>query len=207
MPYRVLDLFCCAGGSAMGLHRAGFEVVGVDIVNQPEYPFTFIKADVFKIKGLQTHFDWVWASPPCQGYSRTRALHDKVHFDSIPPTRELLNRLKLPYILENVVDARKHLINPFQLCGSMFDLPIRRHRLFETNMPLHVQQRCKHKRGTYNITICGHDFNRTQGQHALGITHITRQWHLAQAIPPAYSYAIGNAVHKYLDRQAVKNFI
>ena len=68
---RLLDLFCGAGGAAMGYHRAGFdEIIGVDIAAQPRYPFTFVQADALEyVAEHGGEFDAIHASPPCQGYS------------------------------------------------------------------------------------------------------------------------------------------
>ena len=135
---RVLDLFCCAGGAAMGLHRAGFEVVGVDLEPQKRYPFEFHQADAlaFPLDG----FDFIWASPPCQGYTEmrhapgARASAPRL----IPQVRERLAATGLPWCIENVEDAAWDMRDPVTLCGSMLGLgaqgcQLRRHRLFETN--------------------------------------------------------------------------
>jgi hypothetical protein len=47
---RLLDLFCCAGGAGLGYSRAGFEVVGVDISDQPNYPFEFLRHDAMALE-------------------------------------------------------------------------------------------------------------------------------------------------------------
>ena len=111
---RALDLFCCAGGAGMGLHRAGFEVVGVDIVPQPRYPFEFHQADALTYP-LES-FDFVWASPPCQVHSITASLHRhrvRKHLDLIAPVRARLAASGAPYVIENVMGAP--LLNPIML--------------------------------------------------------------------------------------------
>src|SRR5262245_41316846 len=116
MP-RLADLFCGAGGAGMGYHRLGFEVVGVDIKPQPNYPFEFHQADAltFPLEG----FDAVHASPPCQHASALSVMANAGEYpDLIPPTRERLIASGLPYVIENVVGAV--LIGPFTLCGASF---------------------------------------------------------------------------------------
>jgi len=145
---RALDLFCGAGGAGMGLHRAGFEVTGVDIVPQPRYPFAFVQADALAPPVRLSDFDLVWASPPCQHYSwasgkaRNRG---KVYPDLIAPTQDLLRAWGGKYVIENVVPAGRRLREPFTLCGLTFGLGVVRHRVFETNFfvlePLHVDCR------------------------------------------------------------------
>lgn len=143
---RLLDLFCGAGGAAMGYSRAGFEVVGVDIKPQPNYPFEFFEDDALNFVSDRLQGDCLWwrgvpftaihASPPCQRYStatKRNGTQDE-HPDLIGPTRELLKATGLPYIIENVVGAP--LWNPQLLCGASFDLTVdgyalKRHRLFE----------------------------------------------------------------------------
>lgn len=129
----------------MGYHRAGFDVIGVDVNPQPNYPFEFVQADAL---GFLRHpaiygngwkdieqFDAIHASPPCQAHSsiakqiRKLGKTQREHPDLVPQTRELLQATGLPYVIENVVGAPLH--SPIQLCGSSFGLNVRRHRLFE----------------------------------------------------------------------------
>lgn len=213
---RALDLFCGAGGVAMGLHRAGFEVTGVDINPQPNYPFAFIQDDALDyLEGLifdrtTTRYDFIWASPPCQAYSvgTTYPGARETHPDLIPATRELLEASGLPYVIENVPGAP--LQAPTRLCGVMFDLRVVRHRNFESNFPMWAPKHIKHhppierpaldgtdrivKRSWY-MTVAGHgghsnSYKLEDWQAAMEIDWMTKA-ELVEAIPPKYSEFIG----------------
>ena len=141
-----IDLGCCAGGASMGLSRAGFELLGVDIEPQPEYPFRFIQADALEFDFSAA--DFVWASPNCQPFSVGTAgirKQGKVYPDWLPQIRQRLQQSGLPYIIENVPGAP--LLNPIRLWGQQFGLSLVRCRLFESNLlllappPPHPNQR------------------------------------------------------------------
>ena len=221
---RLLDLFSGAGGCAAGYHRAGFDVVGVDIKPQPRYlasgASAFVQADALEY--LAEHgrdFDAIHASPPCQGYSRLRHLpwlKGRSWPLLIEPCRELLNASGRPWVMENVEDAP---LGGIVLCGQMFNLPVYRHRRFETSVlifqPDHtphrhvigsgrmLNDRRKAGRGTLNagsqkgawgqspiVTVAGGQFRKDLGEKALGIDWMSKA-ELAQAIPPAYTEWIG----------------
>jgi len=205
---RVLDLFCGAGGAAMGYHQAGFEVVGVDIKNQRNFPFEFHKADAlgFPLEG----FDLIHASPPCQAYSITGNLaraqgNKQSEIDLVEPTRQRLIESGIPYIIENVMGAP--LIDPIMLCGSSFGLKVRRHRLFESSFPL-TSLSCDHKGQGRPVGVYGSKNDdipqggrtaRTleEGQEAMGIDWMP--WsNLVLSIPPAYTKFIGEQAKEYL---------
>src|SRR5262245_31065006 len=128
----ILDLFCGAGGASMGYFRAGFDVVGVDNMPQPRYPFSLIEADVREFFGDAVGLGGVQAvhaSPPCQRWIRTGMIDKEQYEDLLTPLRPFLEVCGLPYVIENVPDAP--LRPDVQLCGSMFGLSVRRHRIFE----------------------------------------------------------------------------
>jgi DNA (cytosine-5)-methyltransferase 1 len=131
---RLLDLFCGAGGAAMGYHRAGFEVVGVDIEPQPLYPFRFIKADAMCMS--PGGFDAIHASPPCQGYSTMSNRHGSDVAQLIDAVRAKLEWSGKPYIIENVPGAKAHMRSPIRMHGGQFGLNLYRPRLFESNILL-----------------------------------------------------------------------
>jgi DNA (cytosine-5)-methyltransferase 1 len=200
---RLLDLFCGAGGAAMGYHRAGFEVVGVDLRPQPRYPFTFHRGDAltYPLAG----FDAIHASPPCQRYSVQTKQNGTManHPDWIAAVRQRLQAAGVPYVIENVPGAPLH--NPIVLCGSMFGLErLRRHRLFECPMIAQpAQPTCRHERQHDCISVTGHagGTSRRDGGARFASTAIWREimgidWmtgkELAEAIPPIYTQYLGN---------------
>jgi DNA (cytosine-5)-methyltransferase 1 len=206
---KLLDLYCKAGGASKGYADAGFEVTGVDIKKQKRYPYTFIQADCLELMqdlDFLRSFDAIAASPPCQTHSRTKHLRDAQgkgtdKVDLIPQTREKLIESGVPYVIENVPGAP--LINPIQMCGSSFGLKVRRHRLFESNLPL-IGSVCDHKSqgkpvGIYGsmrdeIPKGGHTAKSIEeARQAMGIDWML--WgDLVEAIPPRYTYEIGKQV-------------
>lgn len=159
---RLLDLFCGAGGAAMGYHRAGFDVMGVDIAPQPHYPFEFHQLDAMAmcqdrlircwhegggstLPGRSTvclgHFDAIHASPPCPAYSVVTPDRSK-HPDLYGPTRDRLAASGLPWVIENVIGAPYR--SGIVLCGSMFGLRVRRHRNFEMSHAMFCPP-CRHR--------------------------------------------------------------
>lgn len=213
----LVDFFCKAGGAAMGYYRAGFRVVGVDIDPQPNYPFEFIQGDALEVleemadgTSAFSGVEAIHASPPCQHASSLRHLSpDKEYPNLIPPTRELLERIGKPYIIENVQGA--DLRDPIRLCGSSFGLRIRRHRLFEVSgfRPVLVPPCAHHwqqdriypalngedrkrggRSGIMGVYGNGGDKRADLWPEAMGIGWMTRD-ELTQAIPPAYTEWIG----------------
>jgi C-5 cytosine-specific DNA methylase len=207
----LLDLFCGAGGAAVGYHRAGFDVVGVDIEPQPNYPFEFYQWDA--LEGLQERIDWIaefadviHTSPPCQHHTtlaKGNNNNQDAHPDLIVRTRELLQATGLPYVIENVPSAPLH--NPITLCGEMFGLDVIRHRLFESNtllvQPPHVPHRgrvagWRHGKkfdGPY-VAVYGDGGGKgslPDWQRAMGIDWMTTKAELAESIPPAMTEYIG----------------
>lgn len=206
---KLLDLFCCAGGAGAGYHRAGFEIVGIDINPQPRYPFQFIQGDALNLNPeFIATFDAIHASPPCQSYSdlakRNRNAHEWPRL--IEPVRELLIKTGLPYIIENVDGAP--LIDAVVLCGTMFPkLRVLRHRLFEANFTILTPPHQKHpkvhtfdrRKAHYGKTDEWKDFVQVTGggnctlaaaKEAMGIDWMTKN-ELNEAIPPAYTEFIG----------------
>lgn len=203
---RILDLFCCAGGAAKGYADAGFEVVGVDIDPQPNYPYEFHQADAltYPLDG----FDAIHASPPCQGYSTQTADKSK-HPRLIGPVRERLQAAGVSYVIENVEGARRELRNPIRLCGSSFGLDVRRHRYFESNVLL-LAPPCDHawqtrrfrsldmsmvKAGRLACVVGVHGHLNYPGEFALRQAAMGIDWmpndRLVEAIPPAFTEHIG----------------
>lgn len=215
---RLVDLFCHGGGAAVGYHAAGFDVTGVDIAPQPHYPFTFIQADVFDLDpAFLLGFDVLHASPPCQAYSAaTPTARRADHADLIAPVRDLLTAAVAEpggpwaYVIENVPGAPLH--RPVTICGDSLRLGVRRHRLFESNLPLYGTA-CWHDRPAPPVPVYGtygqragrqpdHDqdprpaHTTDQARAAMGIDWLP--WPaLTQAIPPTYTHWLGVQLHAH----------
>jgi DNA (cytosine-5)-methyltransferase 1 len=224
---KLLDLFCCQGGAGVGYQRAGFDVYGIDIDLQPNYPLSFQRGDALVTLdwlnaggSLDFHrkdgmverlaladFAAAHASPPCQAYSTITPDPDQ-HPRLIEPTRAGLIATGLPYVIENVAGARKELHHPAMLCGSSFGLGVRRHRFFESNVPM-LTPPCAH--GTaVPIGVYGDHAERavtptrpngtSRGVRAATVAEASESlggvewmtWHgMRECVPPAFTEYIG----------------
>lgn len=217
---KMLDLFCGAGGAAMGYHLAGFqeirfqEIHGVDIKPQKHYPFTFHQGDALKY--LVEHgreYDFIHASPPCQAYSvasNQMRIAGKEYPDLVKATIDLLERSGKVWIVENVPQAPMQGVT---LCGTMFGLGVFRHRIFASNVFLLVPDHLPHKGhigdGEF-FQVCGWGGlgkgkggrvdrgHISQWRKAMGISWMSAK-EITQAIPPAYT--------KFLGRQILENWL
>lgn len=213
---RILDLFCCAGGAGVGYSRVGFEVVGVDIKPQPNYPLPFIQADALALDPkFLALFDALHASPPCQPYSDLAKRNGNA--DEWPrliePVRALFVRSGLPYVIENVEGAP--LLDPVVLCGTMFPkLRVLRHRLFEANFEIVPPPHKKHpkvhtfdrRKSHFGKTDEWKDFVQVTGggncslaaaREAMGIDWMTKG-EINESIPPAYTRLVGRHLLRHL---------
>ena len=212
---KLLDLFCGAGGASKGYAMAGFEVHGVDLKHGKRYPYTYLRADaldVLRDDEFIQQFDVIHASPPCQTFSITQHLRNAQgnttsRLDLLEPVRNLLLASGKPYVIENVKGAP--LIHPAQVCGSSFNLKVRRHRLFESNMAVKGTV-CKHKEqgkpvGIYGsmrdeIPQGGHTAKTMeQANESMGIDWMIWK-ELVEAIPPLYTEYIGKQLMERLSK-------
>lgn len=208
---KALDLFCGAGGASMGLHQAGFDVWGIDIAEQPRYPFEFCCHDVLG-GTVPAGIDFVWASPPCQAFTayRRRTGHVPDYPNLITAVREILDNWGGLYCIENVPGAP--LRDPIQLCGSSFGLDVRRHRIFECNWGIEAPA-CDHAWQTPRFPQATNRKNLRRTvevgvwripldvqRQAMGIDWMELH-ELSQAIPPAYSEFIGKEAIRAMGRE------
>ena len=212
---RILDLFCGAGGSAVGYHRAftaagyAVEITGVDTVPQPRYPYHFCQADAmtFPLDG----YAFIHASPPCQDHSIASNGHESHGTGWIlPATYKRLTTQQTPWVIENVGTAKMR--HPLMLCGSMFGLNIVRHRLFDSSHLLYPAGTCKHT--GLEVTVCGHGTpswtkkrlgrnpSIIEKRKAMGIDWMNRN-ELSQAIPPIYTEWLGMQIVNVIAQEAV----
>lgn len=223
MSLRILDLYCKAGGAALGYHQAGFDVVGVDIEPQPHYPFDFIQSDALTVDLCWSDFDAIHASPPCQDHSALSSMAGTHNTGwLLEATRELLETTGLPYVIENVMGAPMR--GDVILCGTMFGCTIDnaelwRHRQFEVGGGWqldHWLPQCAHGQRRHVLGVYGHadgeDVDRHRRRTRRGWTGSTSQraevmgigWmtsaELAQAIPPAYTKWIGSQLITHLEQ-------
>lgn len=215
----LLDLFCGAGGATQGYVNAGFDVIGVDLNPQPNYPHPFVQEDALALlralprggrievggrEFSRWDFEAVHASPPCQGYSNMSNCRPGLA-DSYPrligPVRDLLDEWGLPWVIENVPLARSEMREPVTLCGFMFGRELYRHRLFEVgggwtfdqpDHPAHTVPASKagHWRPGTIMSVAGHVAPVAKAREVMEIDWTTRE-ELAEAIPPYYAEYVG----------------
>lgn len=199
---RILDLCCGEGGASMGYYRAAskylaasnIQIVGIDLRKMKRYPFSFIQADCLKLDyDFLLEFDFIHASPPCQAYSQLSHMA-KTDMDKsiLPRMLTTLEAAGKPYVVENVPLAP--IRADIQLDGSMFNLALKRRRIFQTNLRSAAYPvRTSFRENTGIVTVAGNAATLEAASKAMGINWMSKKG-IMQAIPPVYTEWIFNQV-------------
>jgi len=205
---RLLDTYCCQGGASMGYYLAGFEVEGVDLSPQPRYPFPFHQGDAVEFIREHGHkYDVITGSPTCRRWTNAQKIRGNEHPDLITPTREAMQEVAKPYVIENVEGAAAAMTDPLLLCGAMFGLKTYRHRLFESSLPLGTRLHPRHlaplakmgrpvREGEF-MHVVGNFTDAARARQVMGMPWASRDG-LREAIPPAYTLFLGEQVARLL---------
>lgn len=190
---KILDLFCKAGGASYGMFWVDplhIDITGVDIEAQRNYPFKFIQSDFREID--LSNYDFIWASPPCQKFSRSTP--DKtIHTNLIPACRSLLNSAGCDYVIENVPCSP--LNTSLKLRGEMFNLNFRKERWFETSFFI-LSPGTSRLKPKYTISGNSNSYDRNW-KISIGMEWINYK-EFKNAVPPEYSYYI---LKNYFEQQ------
>lgn len=219
---KALDACCGVGGATKGLQRAGFDVTGIDIADQPDYcGDLFIQGDAVEYVAKHGHkYDFILAGWPCQAANPLTTGTNKGKFSYpqlIPGGREAMESTGKPWIIENTAGApiRKDLTlngDMFQEADGTYRLGVFRPRFFECSPGLVIPQPVgprKASRGRVRgwrhgeyfdgpyVAVYGNGGGKgsvAEWQDAMGIHWTTNRKSLAEAIPPAYTEYIGTHV-------------
>lgn len=184
-----------------------------------------------ELLGLED-FSVLAGSPPCQAFSIStssiRSTEDgkKKYKDFVGVTRERFIASGLPYTIENVPGAPLIPEKTIVLCGSQFDmtaidldgtlLHLRRHRQFESNIPLAIPKPCEHKKeqviaGSYGGAqrtregakkrAGGYVPDKSVQAELLGISWMPEAA-MHQAIPPIFARHVGKQVLKHIKKNS-----
>lgn len=203
--FRLLDLFCCEGLAHDGYVQAGFSLVGIDIERRPNYPSEFWQMDALSLNYEDlAKFDAIHASPPCQAYAVSTAqarAKGRVYPDLYRETKRMLVASGLPFIIENVRSSP--IRGGLCLCGTMFNMGVFRHRVFESNFQL-VKPALPCTCGQHSIdevdyfTVGWGTCTKAQGLRAMGVTRNVSEFGAKEGVPPAYTKFIGDQLREFL---------
>jgi len=132
-PLKVLDLFAGLGGAEIGI-REVFPNAEIEAVDTDPRTYPTLEHDALTLdEEFYRSFDFIWASPPWEYYASHQTAPNV-----LDKTLRLLEKIGVPYVVENVTNAVSYRPHAVILWGYYFETTrdMRRGRKFWSNFPI-----------------------------------------------------------------------